>query len=157
GLPFSASLQAGTANAVVRNVGARAPTVHLPTRPIGTSYVGRRTQSAARRSGRIGDLDQVVVRVAEIDGSQRPDGAGTSDGTVLDGDAEAVQPLDDGLERLIRDDAEVAGSRRRVASLRLELVPGFVQVDLLLADLERPSTAPERRCLDEEDVLVEPD
>ena len=43
GLPLSASLQAGTAFAVLETVGVRAPLVHLPTCPIGASYLGRRT------------------------------------------------------------------------------------------------------------------
>src|SRR4029079_8653407 len=47
GLPLSASLQAGTASTVTRTLCLRAPPVHLPTRPIGTSDLGRRTRAQA--------------------------------------------------------------------------------------------------------------
>jgi hypothetical protein len=90
-----------------------------------------------------GDLQQVAVGIAEVDGLDRAHGAGPRDRSFLDRHAGWAQARGPGAERLAGEEAEVGGARRRPGGLGVELLPGFVQVELLRAEAEGGAPAPE--------------
>ena len=59
-----------------------------------------------------------------------------STGALLDRDANLAEVLDDCLDRAIDDEAEISGSRQRGSGMRLELHPGLVKIDLLVAEAQ---------------------
>ena len=64
--------------------------------------------------------------------------------------------LDDCLDRAIDEEAEIAGARQRRSGMRLELRPGLVEIDLLVAEAQREPAAAKFFAL-HADALVEGD
>src|ERR1039457_4895496 len=79
----------------------------------------------------VADLDQVLVRVAEVDAEDAAGGAGALDRTVLDGDTVRGEFPDHPLQRVGSDQAQVGAAGRRMEGLRLELVTGRCRLILL--------------------------
>src|SRR5271165_7160268 len=83
------------------------------------------------------DLDQVAVRVAEIDGCHRTEGAVAPDRSELDGNHALHQARDDLVDRPKGVQAKIAGPWRWPFRLGLEGPIDLMHIDLLLAELER--------------------
>src|SRR4051794_28796091 len=106
----------------------------------------RRTGPDGAGRGRTGpdgsvpaDLDQILVRVADVDTADRSEGPGAVDRALLDRDALGREALDHRLQRVVGDEAQVGAPRGRVEGLGLELLPGLMKVDLVAAEGERPA------------------
>src|SRR5512132_3323087 len=107
----------------------------------------RTTIGAAATSGFrvVRHLDQVLVGVAEIHGSDRAGRARLRNGPFDDLDIASPQMRDDVVERRRRDEAKIDRSGRRSCCLRLEFASGFVQIEFLAPERERLAIAGERQ------------
>src|SRR5215471_11654975 len=107
----------------------------------------------------LGDLDEIAVRVAEVDRPQLAERATTRDRPRFDRDADHAQVLAHLVERDRADHAEVAGAERRLLRLRGRLRTSILEVDLLLSELQREPRltlgAAEELALEAERALVE--
>src|SRR6185437_6959979 len=77
------------------------------------------------------DLDEIAVGIAEVDGDHRPEGAEARHRPDLDGNPASGEMADDPGNGLLGDEAEISRADGRQRRLRLELVAGDVQIDLL--------------------------
>jgi hypothetical protein len=84
----------------------------------------------------VGNLDEVVVGVADVDGAELADRANAFDRPFLDVNAEGGEVFDDFFDGVEGDEAEVGGAGCGVRSLGVEFVAALVEVDLLIAELE---------------------
>src|SRR2546422_3408175 len=112
-------------------------------------------EAVAVRLEPAGDLEEIAVGVAQIDRLDRAERARPLDGPLEQRDAVLGETPDPRLERLVRQEAEVARSGGRPLRLRLELLPGPVQVDLLRSEPEREPSPPEGHHHHTEDPAVE--
>src|SRR6266496_5077536 len=80
------------------------------------------------------DLDQIAVRIAEIDGKDRPRRARARDRALDHRHALGCKMSDELGQRDRRDEAQVSRARRRVLRLRFEFAAALVQIDLLAAE-----------------------
>ncbi len=101
------------------------------------------------------DLDEVVVRVSEVDGSDRADGASACNWTLQDGHATLTKVVDDLDERRGCNQADVCRTWSRRVSLGLELLAPLVEVDLLLREAQGLPPSSEREDLHAQYLLVE--
>ncbi|OWK26385.1 hypothetical protein AJ87_03910 [Rhizobium yanglingense] len=85
----------------------------------------------------IGYLDEIAVRIAEIDGADSAVGAGAFDGSFLDCNIGCFQMRDDLGECCFGDKAEIRRTRYRLVGFGIEFAPGLVKVDLLIAEFQR--------------------
>ncbi len=81
-----------------------------------------------------GDLDQVPVRIAQVDRQDRPGGAAAGHWALFDRDAAGGQMGDPAPQRRIGQEAEVGGTGYGAPGHRGEGRGGGVQVDLLGAE-----------------------
>lgn len=84
----------------------------------------------------VSNLDQVVVRVAKIDGAKLAHCSGTFNGAFLDMHSQFPEVGDDLFKRSGCDKAQVTGSWSGMRRFRLKLVSTLMQVDTLLAKRE---------------------
>lgn len=84
-----------------------------------------------------GNLNQIAVGIAQINGAKFPDGAVAFDRARFDVDFLLFQILHHGVERGRREEAEVGGSRRWMRRFGFELMSALVQVQSLDAEGER--------------------
>src|SRR3954462_2470880 len=82
------------------------------------------------------DFDQVRVRIAKVYGPNRSGGAGPCNRSVDDFHVGGTKVFDDGIERLVRDQAEVDRAGGRPVGLRLEFASRFMQVELMPSEGE---------------------
>jgi hypothetical protein len=102
----------------------------------------RRLPAASMLASEIGaDLDQVLVRIAEVDAEDGAGGAGAFDRALLDGDAARGEVLDHLVQRADGDEAQVGAAGRGTVGLRLELLADPVQIDLAVAEGQGASAA----------------
>jgi hypothetical protein len=83
-----------------------------------------------------GDLHQVAVRVADVDGLDGPERAGARDRALLDGHAGRGQtrfPVGQGGQG---EEAEITRARRGGGRPGIDLLAGLVEVDPLLAEAQ---------------------
>lgn len=99
----------------------------------GLYAIARRFGADARSHVVTGNLDQVPVRVADIDRQDRPLCPGARDWPLLDENPRKVEFLDDRFHGKRRDQAQVGRPRHRAGCLGFELAPRLVQVELLAA------------------------
>src|SRR5262249_21750094 len=108
----------------------------------------------AARLSIIRDLDEVLVRVADIDRLDRPDGAGARSRSGDDRHLATLQVRDDLGDRHLGDEAQIARARGRPVGDETGDVVGRVQVDLLLAEAQRGASLAEFDDLHAEDARV---
>src|SRR4051794_6544144 len=80
---------------------------------------------------RLGELDEVAVRVAHVERPQRADRARPGDRPLLDWDAGRVELALDVRERAVDEQAEVRGAGRRAPRVWRVLGARDVEVELL--------------------------
>jgi hypothetical protein len=85
----------------------------------------------------IGYFDKVVVGVADVDGAEFAAGSDALDGAFFDVNAQGSEVFDYLFERVEGDEAEVGGAGCRVGGFGIEFVAALMEVDLLIAELER--------------------
>src|SRR2546426_211527 len=102
-----------------------------------------------------GDLEQVAVGVAQVDRLDRAEGARALHRPLEDGHPTLLEVAAPDLERLVRQEAEVARAWRRPRRLQPELRPGRVQVDLLRSESQREPARREPHRLHAEDPAGE--
>src|SRR5438105_11069286 len=106
------------------------------------------------------DLDEIEVRVAYVDRSDRAGSSRLHHRTLHYFDSCACQFPDHLLEGCGSDEAQVQAAGHRHVRLGIELPAPFVQVDLLVAELERealPGWRPESLKSHAEDLGIEAD
>src|SRR6266480_2224977 len=106
------------------------------------------------------DLDEIEVRVAYVDRSDRAGSPRLHHRTLHYFDSRARQFPDHFLEGRRSDEAQVQAAGHRHVRLGIELPAPFVQVDLLVAELERealPGRRPEFLQSHAEDLGIEAD
>ena len=105
-------------------------------------------------------FDEVAVRVAEVDGTQRSKGTPSRDRTGHNRHMLSAQVRKDIAERNGRDDTEVRRPNRGSLGFRWGLGPAVLKVDLLIPEAQRiprlPFRSPEELPLETENSLVEP-
>src|SRR5437763_8657230 len=114
----------------------------IVTRPSGASCSRRNSAKLSLATIRqphsvIGDFDQVLVGVADIDGLDRADCAGARAGAGYDRNLAALQMRDDFGERRVGDEAQIAGAGGRPIGDQPGDVVGGMEVDLLLPEAQR--------------------
>src|SRR3989442_14968092 len=102
-----------------------------------------------------GDLEEIAVGVAQIDRLDRAERARPLDGPLEQRDAVLGETPDPRLERLVRQEAEIARSGGWPLRLRLELLPRPVQVGLLRSEPQREPSLPEGHHLPPQDPAGE--
>jgi hypothetical protein len=85
----------------------------------------------------VGYFDEVVVGVADVDGAEFADGSGALDWSFFDVDSQSGEIFDHLFERIEGDEAEIGGAGCGMLGLGIEFVAALVEVDLLVAELER--------------------
>src|SRR5438876_530448 len=109
----------------------------------------------ATRAPREGDREPVAVGVAQVDRLDRAERARALHRPLEDGHPTLLEVAAPDLERLVRQEAEVARAWRRPRRLQPELPPGRVQVDLLRSESQREPARREPHRLHAEDPAVE--
>ena len=89
----------------------------------------------------VADLDEVAVRIPDVDAEQSADCAGAFHGTVLDGHTMSVEFGTYVRESIVRDEADVGAARCGTLRLGLELLADLVEVDLTPSEGQRLSVA----------------
>ena len=107
------------------------------------------------KHGLVCDLDEVVVGVSEVDGSDRTDGASARDRTFQDGHAAQMEVIDDLAERRCCNQADVSRTWSGRVSLGLELLALLMEIDLLLREIQSLSSSGKRDDFHAEYLLVE--
>ena len=102
------------------------------------------TPHPGRASGprRLGDLDEVFVRIANVDRADREPRPGALARAGLDGDARFLQPGDHLVERPVGQEAQVERARRRQARLEPGIEARRVNVELVVAEAQRDPPLP---------------
>lgn len=90
------------------------------------------------------DLDQIVIRIPEIDRKQFADSASALDRTHFDRDILLFEFTPDDFDRRLSDDAEIYGSGRWLKRFWLKFIALLMQIQSLSAEFERFTTLPER-------------
>src|SRR3546814_16763960 len=90
------------------------------------SPAGRRPAETISSRDAVGNLDQILVRIAEIDRQQRPGGAGAPHRSFKDRRAARLQMRDHVLQRPAGQEAQVGAAGQRMRRLRLEFPPGQI-------------------------------
>src|SRR5438105_12736177 len=103
----------------------------------------------------IGDFDEVVVRMEDVDELDRSERAGARAGTGDDRHAAMPEMRNDLGERRLGDKAEIARARGRPIRDEAGDVIGRVQIDLLLAEAQRRAALAEGDDLHTENSRVE--
>lgn len=93
-------------------------------------------QAPAALAGAFGNLDQVQVGIAQVDGAQGMDGSRAAHRAFDDGRALGLQAGDHFVQRDGRDKAQVQRARHGQVGLGLEFAALDVQVDFLVAEPE---------------------
>lgn len=101
------------------------------------------------------DLDEVVVGVSEVDGSDRTDGSSARDRTFQDGHAAQTKVIDDLAERRGCNQADVSRTWSGRECLGLELLALLMEIDLLLRETQSISSSGKRDDFHAEYLLVE--
>jgi hypothetical protein len=83
----------------------------------------------------VGELDEIVVRVTDVEGTDRTVGSKTVHWALFDGYVEVAELGGDLIERSSDNQAEVGRARPRLRSVRDELVAMLVEIDLLVAQV----------------------
>src|SRR6185503_18801944 len=99
----------------------------------------RKIRDGPRFSRRLRDLDQVQVRIAHVDRAQLRHRSGFCNGSFNNGNAGFSQLLNYFIQRHGSDEAKIERSGNGNVGARRELLAPLVQVDLLVAELERES------------------
>ena len=110
----------------------------------GVSHVHECSISIAQAIGAsdlLGKLHEIAVGIAHVDRPQRTDGPGAIDRALLDRDANVAEVRDHCLDRAVDEQAEIAGAWQRRGGVRLELCPGLMEIDLLVAEAQREPAA----------------
>src|SRR5437870_4153945 len=102
-----------------------------------------------------GDLEQVAVGVAQVDRLDRAERARALHRPLEDGHPTLLEVAAPDLERLVRQEAEVARAWRRSRRLPPEFLPSRVSVDLLRSESQREPARREPHRLHAEDPAVE--
>ena len=103
----------------------------------------------------VADLDEVAVRVADVDAADGAGSAGARDGAFLDGHAVGGQVRAHRGQWVGGDQADIRAARHGPGRLGLEFLPCLVQVDLRVAEPQRAPPARERHRAHPEHSLVE--
>src|ERR1019366_8801439 len=90
-----------------------------------------------RTSGGLGNLDQVLIRIADVDRTQRKARAGALYRPELDRNIRLAQLRDYLIQRPVGEETDVQRSRRRIRGIAVGYRALVVQVDLLLAETQR--------------------
>lgn len=85
----------------------------------------------------VGHLDQVSIRIPEVDGQDRPRRARALHRSLHDGHPGGLEMGHHVRKRHRRQEAQIGRARRRPRRLGFKLAALLVQVDLLAAKLER--------------------
>lgn len=111
----------------------------MVTDPYGAALLGAAFPFGTVKSALeiVRDLDEVVVGVADVDGAEFADRPGAFDGAFLDVDSQCREVFDHFFERVEGDEAEVGGAGCGMGRFRVEFVAALMEVDLLVAELER--------------------
>ena len=104
-------------------------------------------------------LDEVAVRVSEVDGTQRSKGTPSRDGTVHNWNILRAEVRKDIAERNGREDTEIGRPNRRSVGFRWGRGRAVLKVDLLIPEAQcvprLPFRSPEELPLETENSLVE--
>ena len=135
------------------------------------SRVGKRPvplwSPVAARGDRLGDEDrtapdfdsthfeQIAVRITEIDGLNRPHGARSSYGTFDDVYTTSPDVIFHLLQRNPGYETQVPRAGGGSGCLRFKLLPGLMQVDLLLPESQRRSPISKSHHFHPEDAGIE--
>src|SRR6187402_284726 len=113
----------------------------IHSRPSGEAspQAGPNWEDSLRRFVVDGDFDEIAVGVAEVEGGHRAEGARASDRAFFYCDLFFRQMLEDFLDLLGGDKAEIGGTRRGVRCLGIEGVVLLVKIDLLTAEMQTPA------------------
>lgn len=84
-----------------------------------------------------GNLDQIPIRVPEVNRADGARGAGALHGSEFDRNTVFRKPLPHGIERPLRDQAEIRGSRRGAERVRRDFCPCLMEIDLRISKLKR--------------------
>ncbi len=87
-----------------------------------------------RLSERFRNLDQIAIRVAHVDGTDRTAATASLKRTGDDGYAALIEPVDDSVEWHRGEKTEVERSCARFAGLEVGIESGRMNVDFLVAE-----------------------
>src|SRR3954447_7246645 len=110
---------------------------------------------AQSRRTRLGQFEQIAIRVAQIERADRSLSAGALDGPELNRNAGRVELGSDVIEPPLDKEAEVGASRRRSVGVRRDLGARQMQVELLSPEPKRDATVAEHLAVHAE-PLIEP-
>ena len=101
----------------------------------GSSCIARVATALDQPLQVVRELEQVAVWIAEIHRLDWALGSRSGDGPFLQRHPMVIEVLHDGGDGSRRDETQIGGARSGVSCLRIELLAGLVQIQLLISEM----------------------